>query len=175
VATITSTAVTTYYSIPWGGSFTIPTGPNKGLVPWSDIKSGATIPIDTLSLTTAQIIYILVPQSGGVSTVLGQNNQQIPFPRDLMSLHEIGHSNCGPGQCAVDIENRIRAEQNPALPQRSGQDHESIPTDTVQPNQVNVNNSNSTPGLLTTEPAQLNTTVPLIKLEPLPPLPKKPE
>lgn len=143
IQAITSSKTMTYYSIAAGSDVTLPNGQT---IAWNEAQSGVTVPIDTDSLNTASVINIYVPESGSNPTVGGQNGQLIPFPRAIISSHEIAHGNCGPGQCAVSVENRIRKEQNLLL--RSGKDHQSIPTDTVQTSLValpTVQVTNSTP------------------------------
>lgn len=93
---------------------------------WNDVRGGAAIPIDTTDLRTATVIDILVPTTDAPD-VLGESGGFVPFPRNIVTVHELlGHGRCGQGQCAVDAENNLRDAQNPALPRRSGADHESL-------------------------------------------------
>jgi RHS repeat-associated protein len=155
---------------------TIKTSDGRALS-WDDVRGGATIPIDTNSLKTATVIDIFVPTTDAPD-VLGQNGGFVSFPRDLVSLHELeGHGRCGPGQCAVDVENELRDARNPQLPRRSGADHESLPGErpgNQGSTQQNVNVPGS-PELLKTNPTPINTgPLPMRPIQPLPPPPKKP-
>jgi hypothetical protein len=161
-----------YFSVPQGSSVRV----KKNLViPWDDskctsacqtVQAGTTVPIDTNSLTTANRINIYVPEAGGVITVLDQNGQLIPFTRELMTFHEIAHGNCGHGQCAVSIENQIRNPTNsPSIPIRSGTDHESIPSDSVQTSSVSLKGVTLN-NVRQTTPLQPETTTGLQNLQP---------
>jgi RHS repeat-associated protein len=131
VKAITANKQIIYHSIPPNSSVTINRHVGQQTYPWSELQPGATIPIDTNDLSTAKVIHIYVPESGGIYRVDGYG-QLVDMPRDMVTIHEIAHGNCGDGQCAVDIENQIRAEQTPPMPLRSGTDHISIKTDKVQ-------------------------------------------
>ncbi len=169
VSAINSQKKLTYYSIAKGSDFIIKNGPNQGTLDWdTSIRNGVAVPIDTTSLTTANKIFILVPDSGSVAQVRGENGA-VPFTRDIISFHEVNHGICGPGQCAVDAENRIRTEAGVST--RTGTDHESLPDDPVQPNDGVSIKGVGDPIPLT--PAIVQTTIPQKKLEPLPQRPNQ--
>lgn len=92
---------------------------NGDQLAWDDVRAGAT------QFTSSGIVDVFVPV-GGAPDSLGTNGEFIPFPEDLVFGHELfGHALCGPGQCAVDVENELREERG--LVTRSGEDHESLP------------------------------------------------
>ncbi len=164
VSAITSQKKLIYFSVAKGSDFIIKTGPNQGTLDWDTVvRNGAAVPIDASSLTAANKIFILVPDSGSVAQVRGENGA-VPFTRDIISFHEVNHGICGPGQCAVDAENRIRIEAG--VTPRTGTDHESLPSDAVQPNDNPTTTMGKDP--IPVIPTIIETTIPQKKLEPLP-------
>lgn len=83
---------------------------------------------------------------------------------NFIFAHEVfGHAN---GNDAITAENNYRRSRNPALGERSGEDHQSE-VEVTAPGQP-----------ITTTPAQIQTTIsprPLIPMPTPPPPPKKPE
>ena len=108
---------------------------------------------------------VVIPVGGGVQ-VAGNppgSGNKVPTTEDTIFAHEVfGHAN---GNDAIIAENNYRRSRNPALGERSGEDHQS---------KVQV----TAPGQpITTTPAQIQTTIsprPLIPLPTPPPIPKKP-
>ena len=110
---------------------------------------------------------VVIPVGGAVQ-VAGNppgSGNKVPTTEDTVFAHEVfGHANGNDGNDSITAENNYRRSRNPALGERSGEDHryEVEVSAPLQP--------------ITTTPAQIQTTIsprPLIPLLPLPP--KKPD
>jgi RHS repeat-associated protein len=108
---------------------------------------------------------VIIP-IGGADPLKGLpagSGNMTPDPEDVILAHELfGH---GLDNDAVEVENEYRRTRNPALPERSGEDHQYDTTVT------------GTPEVLDTDATPMATEIPmrpLVPLIPVPPPPKNP-
>lgn len=117
---------------------------------------------------------VVIPVGGGVPACanppgscgnpLGSGNT-VATTEDIIFAHEVfGHANGNDGDDAITAENNYRRSRNPAIGERSGEDHRY---------EVQVSAPAGQP--ITTTPAQLPTTIIPRPLPTPPPPPKKPE
>jgi hypothetical protein len=109
----------------------------------------------------------VIPVGGGVP-VAGNppgSGNTVATTEDTIFAHEVfGHANGNDGDDSITAENNYRRSRNPAIGERSGEDHR-FTTEVTAPAEI-----------ITTTPAQIQTTiVPRPLPTPPPPPPKKPE
>lgn len=110
---------------------------------------------------------VVIPVGGGVP-VAGNppgSGNTVATTEDTIFAHEVfGHANGNDGDDSITAENNYRRSRNPAICERSGEDHR-FENQVTAPAEV-----------ITTTPIQIQTTIIPRPLEPLPtPSPKKPE
>jgi RHS repeat-associated protein len=136
-------------------------------VSYQDAYSSAGVTLGSPGDATRDVV---IPVGGGVQVAgapSGSGNQ-VPTTEDTVFAHEVfGHANGNDGDASITAENNYRRSRNPALGERSGEDHRfEVPVSApIEP--------------ITTTSAQQQTTVSPRPLIPLlmtpPPPPKKPE
>lgn len=156
---------------------------NGDVLTWDQIRGGAAYPTDANTIKTAKVIDIFVPVNGAPDVFkksaakISSNNSQsydelTPFPREIVTAHELfGHGLCGEGRCAIMVENEVRKELK--LPERSGVDHDILPTEKGEKRasaseKVEVTADFSDIEKIEATPPKISTEVVLRKPEPLP-------
>ncbi|RMG01753.1 MAG: hypothetical protein D6735_11320, partial [Acidobacteria bacterium] len=108
---------------------------------------------------------VVIPVGGGVQ-VAGNppgSGNKVPTTDDTIFAHEVfGHASGRDGDDAIAVENNYRKSRNPTLGERSGEDHR-YTTEVTAPAEI-----------ITTTPAQIQTTIIPRPLEPLPTPPPRP-
>ncbi len=124
----------------------------------------------TISGEPGDAVRNVVIPVGGADDVKGNptgSGNKVPATEDTIFAHEVfGHGMGNDGDDSITAENNYRRSRNPALGERSGEDHRFDGGEIIAPAEI-----------ITTTPAQIQTTIiprPMIPLPPPPP-PKKPE
>src|SRR5690606_13713344 len=133
-------------------------------VSYQDAYDSAGVTLGSPGDTTRDVV---IPVGGGVSA-LGNppgSGNTVATTEDTIFAHEVfGHANGNDGDDSITAENNYRRSRNPAIGERSGEDHR-FTTEVTAPAEIT-----------TTTPAQIQITItprPMIPLPPPPPPPPK--